>query len=235
MFIYYFSFIFFSLVPSLLWLIFFLMEDKNPEPGRKIIKAFLWGMIISIPVLIFTLPIKKILDLTNLSDIAVKIIMVALVAAFLEELFKFLALRYSILKSSDCDEPVDLMVYAITIGLGFAALENFFFLTPLAPQDMMAMDSFLRFVSGTFLHALVGGIMGYFVALSILYSKKRTYLITTGVFLAMLLHAGYNFSIIYTMVWSESIIFAPTILITLFIAVLLCFSRLKKMASICQT
>ncbi len=237
MFLYYFAFIFLSLVPSILWLIFFLLEDKKPEPGKKILNAFFWGMLASIPVILLSLPIKNLLDKTALSEFTVKIILIVVVAAVLEELAKFFSLRQSSLKSSDCDEPVDVMVYAITVALGFAALENFLFLLPLDfpfSEGIMAKESFYRFISGTFLHALVGGVMGYFIALSILYSEKRIKFLFLGVFSAMLLHALYNFSIMYSMVWPDVIIVAPILLITLFIAVALCFNQLKKTASICK-
>jgi protease PrsW len=235
--IYYFTFIFLSLVPSVLWLIFFLQEDKKPEPGRKILNVFFWGMMASIPVIVITLPINSWLVSTGLSRFTIDLIMIVAVAAIVEELAKFFVIRQSVLKSSECDEPIDLMIYAITAGLGFAALENFLLLLPIEipfSQGMMAIHSFIRFFSGTFLHALVGGVMGYFIALSILDSKKRTRLIFTGVSLSILLHACYNFSIIYFMAWRYVVILAPILLITLFIVVFLCFNKLKKMASICK-
>ncbi len=234
---YYFALIFLSLVPSLIWLIFFLREDRKPEPAKKIIKVFFWGMIVAIPVILIAWPLNILLEKTSLSFFAIQLIMIVGVAAVVEEIAKFFVIKQSVLKSPECDEPIDLMIYAITIALGFAALENIVLLLPLElpfSNEALFIKSFLRFISGTFLHALVGGIMGYFIALSILHSKKKNYLIFVGVTLAIVLHALYNFSIMYSLVYDQLIIIAPVLLITLFIVVFFCFNKLKKMTSICK-
>ncbi len=232
-----FIFLFLSFLPSIAWLIFFLHEDRKPEPGKMILKVFFWGMLISIPVILVSIPINLLLVQTNLSDFAVSLIMVVAVAAVIEETAKYLVVKQTVLKSPECDEPMDLMIYAITAALGFAALENLFFLFPAEfpfSQKMMMVESYLRFISGTFLHALVSGIMGYFIALSIRYSQKRFQLVFTGVSVAILLHAAYNFSIMYSEVQTYVALIAPILLITLFIIVFFCFNKLKKMKSVCK-
>ncbi len=235
---YYFTFLFLSLLPSVIWLIFFLQEDKKPEPVKMILKIFLLGMAVSIPVILISFPIKSLLSSIGLSEFAISLIMIVGVAAIAEELAKYFVIRQFVLKSPECDEPIDLMIYAITAALGFAALENLFFLFPVEfpfSQGLMAVESYFRFISGTFLHALVAGIMGYFIALSVLNPKKKSQLVFAGVSLAIFLHAVYNFSIMYSAVERYIVIIAPILLITLFIAVFFCFNRLKKIASICKT
>ncbi len=40
-----------ALIPGIVWLIYFLRKDNLPEPKRKILKVFLMGMLISVPIL----------------------------------------------------------------------------------------------------------------------------------------------------------------------------------------
>ncbi len=233
---FYFTFIFLSFLPSILWLTFFLQEDKRPEPGKMIVKIFFYGMVATIPVILISLLIYFFLAQTNISEFAMKIIMVVLITSFTEETAKYLIVKKSVLKSPECDEPIDIMIYAITAALGFAALENIFFLFPLGEAfyyKEMILGSFFRFMSGTFLHALTSGIMGYFLAISIL-RKKRRFFSLLGLFLAIALHAFYNFFVIISSLHEFFLILVPATLIILFIIVFLCFRKLKKTPSICK-
>ncbi len=233
----YFALIFLSLLPSALWLIFFLREDKHPEPGNMILKVFFYGMMFTIPVILISLLFNFFLSQTNISEFAMKIIMIVFIASFTEETAKYMAVKKSALYSSECDEPVDVMIYAITAALGFAALENILFLFPLEipfSYSVMASESFFRFISGTFLHALASALMGYFLAVSILNTKKRKFFVFVGLSLAIVLHALYNFSIMMSETKEHLLIIAPVILISLFITVFFCFKKLRKIKSVCN-
>ncbi len=233
----YFTLIFLSLLPSVLWLVFFLKEDKNPEPGKIILKVFFYGMIFTFPVVLISFLAYFLLIEMNVSEFMMKIIMVVFIAALTEETAKYMAVKKSALYSSECDEPVDIMIYAVTAALGFAALENVLFLFPFEVPfnaKIMASESFLRFISGTFLHALTSGIMGYFLAISFLSNKKRKLFVSVGLFLAIVLHALYNFSIMMSETKEHFLIIAPIILISLFVVVFFCFKKLRRMKSVCD-
>ena len=236
--IFYLAFIFLSFLPSLLWLIFFLREDKNPEPSKMIIKVFIMGMLITFPVIVIYLTINYFLLKLDISILVMKIIMAVFVAAIIEEISKYIVVKKTALESSECDEPVDIMVYAITAALGFAALENVIFLFPSLNLPFcyqgLATLSFFRFISGTFLHALASGVMGYFLAISILNTKKRKLFIFLGIFSAIFLHGLYNFIIIVSEIENSVIMFIPLLLLLILIIVLFFFKRLKKLPSICN-
>jgi protease PrsW len=202
-----------------------------------ILKIFFLGSIITFPVLVFSLFLSFFLSNFNIDPFISKLIMVVFVASITEELAKYLIVKKSILKNPECDEPIDVMIYAITVALGFAAFENLLFLFPLEfpfCYKEIATGSFFRFLTGTFLHALTSGLMGYFLAVSILKNKKKKLFISTGIFLAILLHALYNLSIIMSELKSYTLIVAPTILIILFIIVFICFRKLRKLPSVCR-
>jgi RsiW-degrading membrane proteinase PrsW (M82 family) len=88
----------------------------------------------------------------------------------------------------------------IIAGLGFAALENILLLFRLI-QTYPASDIFLvnmiRLVEAVFLHALVSGLFGYFLAFSFLKKKRRGLLFLFGFLSATLLHGLFNFYIFY--------------------------------------
>ncbi len=235
--IYYIIFIILSFLPSIAWLLFFLQEDRHPEPAKMLLKVFFWGMIAPLPVIAISFPINIWLIKIGASPFLISFVMIVAVAAITEEIAKYLVVRQTVLKSPECDEPLDLMIYAITAALGFAALENIVFLFPMEfpfSRGVMMIESYFRFISGTFLHALVAGVMGYFIALSVYYTKRRLLLVFTGLSLAIVLHATYNFSIIYSEVERYAAVIAPFLLITLFIVVFFCFKKLRKMPSICK-
>ena len=41
-----------SIVPSILWLLFFMHKDRHQERARNIAQIFIWGVIIALPVVI---------------------------------------------------------------------------------------------------------------------------------------------------------------------------------------
>jgi len=234
-----------SFLPSIAWLIFFLKEDAKPEPKKTIFKVFIYGIISTIPVIFIVYYITNFLILAGIDLSTARFIQIVFLSAIFEELTKFLVIKFVILNNSECDELIDIMIYSITVAMGFAALENLLFIFPINefmiflsnPQSTETLISFkgiglgliTGFLSGTFLHVLMSGLIGYFIAIS-MFNKKRKFFITIkGLILVMALHGLYNFSII-----SSGVIrfLAPAILITTFIVIFLCFKKLREITNI---
>ncbi len=181
-----------GVLPALAWLWFWRREDsRNPEPRKLIAIAFLAGMVtvaLVIPVEKFVAPFMA---TTTLIFIAWSII---------EEVFKYLAARFTVLRRREDDEPIDPVIYMVTVALGFAAAENtLFLLSPLAGDSLLqtVMTGNLRFIGATLLHVLSSAAIGVFIGLSF-YKRKRTKRIFAfvGVILACVLHAAFNFFIL---------------------------------------
>src|SRR3989344_4144269 len=177
-----------GVLPALLWLFFWLREDRcEPEPKRYIIFAFLAGMI-AVPLV---LPLER-QAMHYFSGTALLFAWAAL-----EEIFKFGAAYFGALRSRAFDEPLDAVIYFVTAALGFAALENtFFLLTPIEQGDVLrsVVMGDLRFVGATLLHTLASATVG--IALALSYYKtaavRRLYALG-GVILAIFLHLFFNF------------------------------------------
>lgn len=179
-----------GLIPSLFWVWFWLREDSHkPEPYFLIAISFIAGMAV-VPMV---LPLQKIaVDLYS-GD------MLILVWVIVEELLKYAVALVLVLWNREVDEPIDMVIYMIVIALGFAALENALFIfNPLVVGDYLnsALTGSFRFLGATLLHVLASGTVGVFLALAY-YKPKIVQVLagTFGLFIAIVLHALFNFSI----------------------------------------
>lgn len=189
--------IFFSLIggilPALFWLYFWLKEDKlKPEPRSLIMLSFFGGMVAVLAALFAEKTIKGI--------VANNIILLAIYAPIIEELFKFFAAYFSVLKRKEDDEPIDPIIYLISSALGFAALENVLFLiSPLAGNNIITgiATGNLRFIGATLLHVVASASVGIFIGFSFYKSRFfKFFMIIIGLIIAIILHSFFNFFII---------------------------------------
>src|SRR3989344_3118604 len=115
-----------GLIPSLAWLYFYSRKDCHPEPKNLLAQTFLMGIIISPVAILLQFSFAQLGS--SISGISQSIAQNAsyffLWAAVVEEVIKFYAVRMLIMRSPEFDEPIDAMIYMITAGLGFAAMEN---------------------------------------------------------------------------------------------------------------
>ena len=234
-------YIVFGILPSLVWLTYYLRKDIHPEPKRMILKIFLWGVLIALPVFFVQIGLKSILDKTNIDPFFYSLIYWFLIIALSEEFFKYLVVRVKVFNSPNLDEPLDVMLYMVVAALGFAAIENVLYL--FAPVDQMMSFSeminraliidFIRFIGATFLHTLCSGVIGYSLAISFCEVKTRRISVVIGIFVAVLLHGLYNFSII-TLEGYARFAVPVAIIITLALLVFSGFEKLKKMKGVCK-
>ena len=234
----YLFYIIFALVPSVIWLLFFLRKDAHPESNRMILIVFSLGILAALPAALVEMGAFQILLDFIKSSILFSILSIFLGVALVEEVFKYLVVKEKVLSDPEFDEPVDSMLYMIIAALGFAVTENLLILSPISgpPQfqffETLTISAF-RFIGATVLHALCSGTLGYFMALSFLKTKERIKLLVFGFSLVIILHGLYNFSIMEIEGYLRFLI-PVTILVGLTSFVSLGFKRLKKLASVCK-
>jgi RsiW-degrading membrane proteinase PrsW (M82 family) len=185
-----------AIAPGLFLLWFFYKKDKlEPEPKHLIVKTFFLGVALAVPVLIVQLPFLWLLP---------EVFLAVVIAPITEELGKFLVVRWGIYRNAEFDEPVDGIVYGATAALGFATIENIFYLLGayLAPGNifkgatpgeavwtLFAIRSLLS-VPG---HALWGSLWGYALGVAKFSTpEKGRALVRNGLLLAMFSHALFN-------------------------------------------
>lgn len=149
------------LPPLLLW-IYVWKHDATPEPAGKLLKAVLLGVAISIPVSL----VENVIEFILLGDGAETLIGTTVdaffVAALPEESFKLLALWLVLRKNRHFDEHYDGIVYAVCVGLGFAAVENIFYVFS---DDDWAEVAILRALLAVPGHYAFAVLMGYYYSL----------------------------------------------------------------------
>lgn len=184
-----------GVLPALGWLWFWLREDRvHPEPRRLIALAFLTGMITVMAVI----PVQKSVEIY----LGIGTMLTFAAWAIIEECGKYIAARFSVLDKRENDEPIDAVVYMVTVALGFAAVENALFLlnpTVLGHISTTILTSDLRAIGATLLHIVASSAIG--VALAFGFYKNplvRFFYAIGGVILAALLHTGFNFLILHT-------------------------------------
>jgi RsiW-degrading membrane proteinase PrsW (M82 family) len=233
-------YIIFGVLPSLTWLAYYLTKDLHPEPKRMILKIFLWGAVITLPVFFVQLGLAKLLTMFDISPLAYQLIYWFLVIALSEEFFKYLVVRMKVVDSPHLDEPLDVMLYMVVAALGFAAVENVLYL--FAPVGQMSFNQLIsrtlivdliRFVGATFLHTLCSAVIGYSLAISFCEVKTKRWSVAAGIIMAVLLHGLYDFSIM-TLDGYLKLVVPVVIILTLAFLVFWGFEKLKKMKSICK-
>lgn len=180
-----------GIMPSLIWLWFWLKEDrKKPEPTGLLTIIFIVGMI----SVFFVIPIQKLIR-SSFDSSNTEIIL----WASAEELVKYLAVIIILFKNRYVNEPLDWPIYLITAALGFAALENTLFLMkPLSLNEATVglLTGQLRFLGSTLLHAVASGVLGIALGLSFYLNKnKKRFYLFFGMIVAIALHSIFNFFI----------------------------------------
>ena len=211
-----------TILPSLLIVLFFVKSDRFPEPTSQIIKIFMFGIFLCIPAFYINTALDEIYSNTNISEALIRSF---LSAAPVEEVLKFTVLYSLVYKMKDFNEPIDGIVYGVSVSLGFATLENIYYVYFLS--DYFGTTSqglaILRSFSAIPAHAIFGATMGYFFMKYSFIQKQNNLALCLTV--PILLHGIYNF-----FASSYFIISLITVIIS-WIVLLRAFSRLKKSQS----
>lgn len=168
---------------------FFLRNAHKEDAGYKTDcrKLLLKGLLLGIPVFLFSLLCNIVFSLTHISDAypLVETIFDAFVlAAFSEELMKYLLAKGTIRKNLSTVSFLDLMAYTTISAIGFELMEAvvYFFSTNI-PQIL---------VRGiTCMHATFGLIMGFVLAKGIKKNGKLT--LFPAVLITTFIHGLYDF------------------------------------------
>lgn len=209
-------------VPAMMWLYFLLKEDSRcPEPPPLLFIAFMTGSL-AVPL---ALPLEALWRdyATTLEACRAGTLCLPVIAGWsvIEEGLKYGLIAAMVLWRPEVDEPIDTIIYVLTAALGFAALENvLFLLAPFASGDLLGGIEIgnLRFIGSTLLHVMASSVVGF--ALAFTFRARpvvRMLAATTGLILAIALHAVFNFFIIledgthtlfaFMLVWVAAVIF----------------------------
>ncbi len=176
-----------ALAPIAILATYIWLRDKyEREPWTMLLKALILGALTVIPILIIERFLMGFIH--NFSGYARAFYNAFVVAAFSEELFKFLFLYGLIWKSKEFNEKFDGIVYATFISLGFAAVENVMYVFQHGAQVGIT-----RALTAVPAHFLFGVSMGYFLGIARFFTYRRPAMIRMALLIPMLLHGIYDF------------------------------------------
>ena len=152
-----------ALFPAIFLWYYIWKQDPQPEPTSWLVKATSYGVGIIVPVFIGESVIQLCLfgeeGPTSLIGTTIEAFFIA---ALPEESFKLLALWLILRKNPYFDEHFDGIVYAVCVGLGFAAIENIGFVFQEGNGLAVAINRALFAVPGHYAFAVL---MGYYYSL----------------------------------------------------------------------
>jgi protease PrsW len=113
------------------------------------------------------------------------------VIALSEELVKFIVLIAYPFQKKFFNEPLDGIVYAVVIGMGFATIENIIYAGRFGTGTTI-----IRAFTAVPAHAVFAILMGYFTGLAKFDQKNRLRNLGLGLSTALLIHGIYDFFIL---------------------------------------
>lgn len=177
-----------AVAPSVALLYYFYTRDKyEKEPRKLLLKAFLLGGGLVVPVLFLELYL-------NIFDISEGNLLAAgytafVVAGLVEESFKFFFFFLYIWKRRDFNEMYDGIVYSVFISLGFATVENLAYVLSTGFSTAI-----VRSLTAVPAHALFAVAMGYYLGIAkFAQPRYRQKYIILGLIIPVLLHGIYDF------------------------------------------
>jgi RsiW-degrading membrane proteinase PrsW (M82 family) len=154
-----------ALIPTIIYTIYIRnIEIYEREKWRWITVSFLWGAIIALPFLyvlarIFSGQYSREHEYYEVNNSFSTIILVCLILPFIGEFIKILGM---FIVKSQVEEVEDGLIYGATLGLGFAAMANIFYLYQgfeWEPRTLALL--IIPSISTALLHASSTAIAGY--------------------------------------------------------------------------
>lgn len=181
-----------ALVPSFLWLWYFYRKDiYDPEPLGWVIGAFVLGGLMVIPAAAIEMVLMEFWALfaPKGSQLYLLLTFFANVGP-VEEICKFVVVYFWIYRARYFNEPMDGIIYASAVALGFAAAENVIYMWRVGWEII-----FLRGFLTTCAHVLFASVWGMALGHARFAPAHARWIIVQGVVLAALFHGAYDYTL----------------------------------------
>ncbi len=172
--------------PVIYLLFWFYHKDKfDKEPLRILFWAFLGGCISIFPAILFE-GLWEHYGYTQQGSNLYLAFYAYIVVGLSEEISKFFFIR-RIMKKSYVNEPYDGILYSVIVSLGFAFIENIFYV-----YESGSSVGIMRAFTAVPAHATFAAMMGYFLAKA---KFNGNYMLNTlmGIVGAVALHGSYDY------------------------------------------
>ena len=184
-------------VPVIFWAAYHYHKDRHlPEPPGNLLLCFMLGLVaaaLSKAMYMGLEPLGLRLDAVALAQSnGTALFLYALLAIGpIEELAKLLPFLIVVRSFDSFDEPLDGIIFASYIALGYAAVENYLYIDYLSP-----LESAARGFAGPVIHILFASIWAYWITRAHLAREPIAPAALSGFALAAGLHGIYDFLVL---------------------------------------
>jgi RsiW-degrading membrane proteinase PrsW (M82 family) len=194
-----------AVAPSLALLAYFYLRDRyEREPLGHVIAAYLLGVFAMLAAQGAETTIADWVsaEWLHTGGEAARVFDAFVLAGAVEETAKWVMVFGAIYAWREFDEPLDGLLYGVAVALGFATLENLFFL------HSRGLDiAWQRAIFAVPAHALFGGAMGYYAGrakfVPAAASRRRRFwlAIVLSLLLPVVFHGAYDFALLHGLGW----------------------------------
>lgn len=184
-------------VPVIFWAAYHYHKDRHlPEPPWNLLFCFGLGVLsaaLSKGLYVALGPLGLRYDAVALAaeNTAGLLVYAVLAIGPIEEFTKMLPFLVVVIRFRAFDEPMDGIIYASFIGLGYASAENLNYLDFLTPLEAAA-----RGFAGPVVHMLFASIWAFWVSRARLAHESLATAAATGFLVAAVLHGIYDFLVL---------------------------------------
>ncbi len=196
-----------AVAPGIFWLWYFLQRDRlRPEPRYLVRLVFFVGGGSAFIAGLLEVGMSAATGLSLEARTAPPLAAAAAIG-LIEEGVKFLVILAIVYRHREFNEVLDGIIYAVAASLGFATVENLFYVLE-GGLGVGLLRAFLA-VPG---HAFFAAVMGFYMGLAKFSGRRGTVRLITGLGLATLAHGAYD-----ALVFSQSALALAVVPLVIFL------------------
>jgi RsiW-degrading membrane proteinase PrsW (M82 family) len=177
-----------ALAPGIAIVLFIYRKDMHErEPVLLLLTAFVYGMLSTLITYSISYPLHIFFH-TNEGDVIDQFYNAFFKVALVEEISKFIFVRFVLYNNKHFNEPFDGIVYAVMVSMGFATVENVMYVF-----DQGIVTGVLRLFTAVPAHATFAILMGYFLGKARFNKPRAFYYCTVALLSATLFHGLYDY------------------------------------------
>lgn len=192
--------LFFMIIPVFLILLYIYQKDKNKEPILLLLQLFFLGIIAGFITIHFSNLLTQFISFMNYenrNNFLDIFLYTFITIALVEESFKWLMVYMRGYYTKEFDELYDIIIYSVFVSLGFAFLENAYYIIQ-AGQVKIALIRAIFAIPG---HTCDAIFMGYYLSLAKQFhyqnqKKIEIKYILLSILIPTILHGIYDFCIL---------------------------------------
>jgi RsiW-degrading membrane proteinase PrsW (M82 family) len=179
-----------AVAPGIAIILYVYSKDKyDREPLKNLVICFLLGMAAIIPAYFIQTWLQPRLDNAFPGHtVSYNAILAFFLVATSEEISKYIMLRYYAYPHKAFDEPFDGIIYSVMIGMGFATLENIYYVL-----NYGFTTGLVRMFLSVPAHGAFGVLMGYHIGLAKFDPPRSHMHMLKGLGLAIFFHGAFDF------------------------------------------